>query len=236
MTTPAIPNLGEDLSRFRYHTGATLRPFALDEPCRILFRDIGPLAMARFLRGQLKRLSGPFAPILYTRTADYREPYVDHEPIGRLVFLQPKLLRPWDSGVPTIFVASLRQSIDPRSVGFIPAHLGLQAAETQLRGVDSAEAIREAFGGRFYDDVVRETVASLDRLNSEHAETEKWAEPLRRKLQSRLRVDAEWAREWLRKRGLSESDLCSAWHHLPRQRRDCLRAAVQEFGKEAHAC
>lgn len=234
--TMASPEFDEDLSRFRYHTGATLRRLAPDEPCRMLFRDIGPVAMVQFLRGQLKRLSGPFAPILYTRTADYREPYLDHAPIGRLVFLQPTLLRPWDSGVPTIFVASLRQSVDPHSIGYIPAHLDLHTAESRLRGVDNIECLRDVFGGRCHDDVVAETIAALDQLNAEHAEAEKWAEPLRRKLQSRCRAETEWAREWLTKRGLSERDLCSAWHRLPRERRDRVRAAVPEFGKEALAC
>src|SRR5215218_8489010 len=107
MTTPAF--VGENLARFRYHTGATLRPLAPDEPCRILFRDVGPVAAAAFLGGRLPRLAGPLAPILYTRTADYREPYVDYGRVGRLVFLQPKALNPWFSGVATIYVASLRQ-------------------------------------------------------------------------------------------------------------------------------
>src|SRR5262245_2252788 len=104
MAKPTTVDPGEDLSRFRYHTGATLRRLEEGEPCRLLFRDVGPWAMAQFLRGRLKRLAGSFAPILYSRTADYRENYVDYEPVGRLVFLQPKLLKPWDSGVPTIFV------------------------------------------------------------------------------------------------------------------------------------
>src|SRR3954468_4551068 len=134
MTTQPITDFGENLSRFRYHTGETLRRLAPEEPCRILFRDIGPWAMARFLRGRLQRLAGPFAPILYTRTADYREPYVDYEPVGRLVFLQPQVLGPWFSGVPMIFVASLRQPVDRRTVGFVPAHIDLTDAERRLQG------------------------------------------------------------------------------------------------------
>src|SRR5262245_4268921 len=114
MTTPLFQ--GENLARFRYHTGATLRPLAPDEPCRVLFRDVGPLAAADFLRGRLRRLAGPLAPILYTRTADYREPYVDHGRVGRLVFLRPKALNPWDSGVPTVYVASLRQRVEPHTI------------------------------------------------------------------------------------------------------------------------
>src|SRR5437660_12278491 len=84
----------EDLSGFRWHTGATLRPLATDEPCPVLFRDIGPAALALFLRGRLPRLAGPLSPIVYMRTADYVEPYTDFEKTGRLVMLQPLLLCP----------------------------------------------------------------------------------------------------------------------------------------------
>jgi hypothetical protein len=227
MTKQPLTDLGEDLSRFRYHTGATLRRLAMDEPCRILFRDIGPWAMARFLRGQLKRLAGPFAPILYTRTAEYHEPYLDYVPVGRLVFLQPSMLRPWYSGVPTIFVASLRQCIDPQTVGFIPAHVNLADAEGKLQGAADVASLRESLGRTCHDDAVTETLAALDKLNAEQAESEQWAEPLRRKLQSRQHAEAQWAKDWLADHGLSESDLCTAWHHLPRERRDRLRDSVR---------
>jgi hypothetical protein len=236
MTATSMADRGEDLSRFRYHTGATLRALAPDESCRLLFRDIGPLAMAFFLRGQLKRLSGPFAPILYARTADYREPYTDHEPIGRLVFLQPKQIRPWHSGVPTIFVASLRQAFDPQTIGFVPSSVDLPRAESLLQGAEDVASLRDALGGRPHDEAVIETIASLDRTNAEHAETEKWAEPFRRKLQSRQRDEAERAKDWLAEHGLSESDLCTAWHHLPRHRRELIRAVVRELGKGSRAC
>ena len=227
MTKQQLTTFSEDLSRFRYHTGATLRRLAPDEPCRILFRDVGPWAMAQFLRGQLKRLAGPFAPILYTRTAEYHEPYSDHEPVGRLVFLQPKLLRPWYSGVPTIFVASLRQGVDPQTIGFVPAHFDLADAERKLQGAANIDSLRESLGRNCYDEAVAETLAALDRLNFEHAQSERWAEPLRRKLQSRHRAESLWAKDWLTVHGLSETDLCTAWHHLPRERRDRFCESVR---------
>ncbi len=230
---PKLPTVdpGEDLSRFRYHTGATLRRLEEDEPCRLLFRDIGPWAMAQFLRGRLKRLAGPFAPILYSRTAEYRENYVDHEPVGRLVFLQPKLLKPWHSGVPTIFVSSLRHAVDSRTVGFIPAHVNLAEAERKLQGVADVASLREALGRTCYDDAVAETLAALDRVNAEHAESELLAEPLRRKLQSGQRAEAQGVRDWLTGHGLSESDLCAAWHRLPRDRRDRFLDALRTPGE-----
>jgi hypothetical protein len=228
-------NLGEDLSRFRYHTGATLRRLAPDEPCRVLFRDIGPWAMAQFLRGELKRLAGPLAPILYTRNADYQEPFMDYEPVGRLVFLQPSLLRPWYSGVPTIFVASLQQRVDPRTIGFVPADIDLPDAERRLQDVTDTAALREALGRSALDDAVAETLVVLDRLNRAHAESERWAEPLRRKLQSGEPAESQWAKDWLAGHGLTESDLCTAWHHLPRERRARFHDAVRGLA-EVRSC
>jgi hypothetical protein len=64
--TPARFNEGggrrypvDDLSGFRWHTGATPRPVQPGEACPVLFRDIGPAALALFLRGRLRRLAGP---------------------------------------------------------------------------------------------------------------------------------------------------------------------------------
>ena len=216
----------EDLSRFRYHTGATLRRLAPDEPCPRLYRDIGPEAMALFLAGRLGRLAGPMAPILYSRTAAYREPYRDHEPVGRLVFLRPRELRPWFSGVADVYVAPVCNDARAVVVGFLPAHVAPQDAERCLDGVASVPDLREALGGRLYDEAVAETRAGLERLNRDLAETEMLAEPLRRRLQSSDRAEAESTREWLSRNGLKEADLCSAWHHLPRDRRARLRDAL----------
>ena len=68
--------------------------------------------------------------------------------------------------------------------------------------------------------------ASLDRLNRELAETEVLAEPLRRRLQSRERAQARGGPRLACRHGLDETDLCSAWHHLPRERRARLRDAL----------
>src|SRR5437660_291858 len=76
--SPALrrsPYPADNLSAYRYHTGASLRPLRPDEVCPVLFRDLGPVALARFLRGQLRRLAGPQSPIIYMRTEEYVEPY-----------------------------------------------------------------------------------------------------------------------------------------------------------------
>jgi hypothetical protein len=216
----------EDLARFRYHTGATLRRLAPDEPCPRLYRDIGPAAMACFLRGRLERLAGPLAPILYSRTADYREPYRDYEPVGRLVFLQPRQLRPWFSGVEHVYVASVRHRVGGVAVGFLPAHAAPEHAEHLLAGAATVSDLREVLGGRAYDEALAETLTGLDRLNRELAATEVLAEPLRRRLQSPDRAAADSARDWLARHRLTEADLCTAWHHLPRDRRALLRDAL----------
>src|SRR6476660_2399653 len=124
-----------NLARFRYHTGATLRPLAPGEPCPRLYRDIGPEAMACFLAGRFARLAGPLAPILYSRTADFQEPYRDYEPVGRLVFLRPHELRPWFSGITNVYVASVPRDVASVTVGFLPAHVDPLCAEALLAGV-----------------------------------------------------------------------------------------------------
>jgi hypothetical protein len=218
--------LDDNLARFRYHTGATLRRLAPDEPCPRLYRDVGPDAMARFLAGRLERLAGPLAPILYCRTALYREPYRDFEPVGRLVFLQPRELRPWFSGVAQVYVGPVQCDARTVTVGFLPADFDPMCAENVIEGVTTLVDLREALGGRVYDEAIAETRASLLRLNRELAEAEAFAEPLRRRLQSSDRAEAEAARDWLSARGLDETDLCAAWHHLPRGRRARLCDAL----------
>jgi hypothetical protein len=216
-----------DLSRFRYHTGATLRRLTQEEPCPRLYRDIGPEAMARFLAGRLERLAGPLAPILYGRSATYREPYRDYEPVGRLVFLRPRELRPWFSGVAHVYVAPVPCEARSVTVGFLPAHVDPEHAETLLEDVASLADLRDALGGRLYDEAVVATWSILERLNRELAVTEVVAEPLRRRLQSRDWAQVEEVRGWMEKHSLDESDLCTAWHHLPRDRRDRLRDALE---------
>ncbi len=219
----------EDLSRFRFHTGATLRRLAPDEPCPRLYRDIGPEAMARFLAGRLGRLAGPLAPILYTRTSGYREPYCDFEPIGRLVFLRPRELRPWFSGVADVYVAPIPRASGRVEVGFLPPHVDFSDADTLLEGVRNLADLREALGSRDYDESIAETRSGLDRLNHELAEAESIARPIRNRLQSGDRAGSDAVRDWLSRHGLDEADLCRAWHHLPRDRRDRLRAALRSF-------
>jgi hypothetical protein len=221
------PYPADDLSAFRWHTGATLRPLAPDEPCPALFRDVGPAALAVFLRGGLRRLSGPLTPLIYMRTADYVEPYTDHERTGRLVLLRPLLLHVWHAGTPHVYVARARPGVDAATVGFVPGEVPLADAARLARETADVQAWRDALGGRAYDEATAESLAALDRLERELARTEEKAAPLRRRLQSADRTLRERARAEMGRVGLSEADLCAAWHHLPRERRAFIAEALR---------
>jgi hypothetical protein len=234
--TPAIYNANQprcyptdNLAGFRWHTGATLRPLEPDEACPVLFRDIGPAALATFLRGRLPRLAGPLAPLVYLRTAAYVEPYTDHERTGRLVVLRPLLSHPWHAGTPHVYVARARPGVDAATVGFVPGDVPLADAARRSRELTDVRQWRETLGGRAYDDAVGDSMAALDRLNRELAETEELAMPLRRALQSAEPGRRARAHEQMQRVGLTEMDLCTAWHHLPRARRGFIAVALRSL-------
>jgi hypothetical protein len=219
----------DNLAGFRYHTGATLRPLAADEHCPVLFRDLGTAALACFLRGDLRRLAGPQSPVVYMRTPEYVEPYVDHERIGRLVFLRPLALHPWHSGVPTIYVAHAAQPIDRTTIGFVPGDVHLARASDLAADLTDVRQLREVLGGRAHDEAVAETLCRLDALAADLARTEERAAPLRDALQADGRAARELAREEMGRLGLTEEDLCTAWHHLPRERRGWIAETLRRL-------
>ncbi len=219
----------DDLSGFRWHTGATLRPVAPGEACPVLFRDVGPAALALFLRGRLPRLAGPLSPLVYMRTAEFTEPYTDHERTGRLAILRPHGLGPWHSGVPHVYVARARPGVDAAAVGFVPGHVPLADAARRAAGAADVRELREALGGRAHDEAAVAALADLDRLAAELAESERWVGPLREALQSGDRRRREETRAAMARVGLTEGDLCTAWHHLPRDRRGWVTEAARRL-------
>lgn len=220
----------DDLSGFRWHTGAPLRPLAPGEPCPVLFRDVGPAALALFLRGTLPRLAGPLSPIVYMRTADHVEPYTDFEKTGRLAILRPRSLDVWHSGVAHIYVSRATPGVDFATVGFVPGEVSLTEAARRIGDATDTRALREVFGGRAHDEAVSESLHQLDRLGAELAATEELADPLRARLQAPDRRTRDETRTAMARVGLTESDLCTAWHHLPRDRRAWIAAALREIG------
>lgn len=217
----------ESLVGYRWHTGATLRSLQPDEPCPVLFRDLGPVATALFLRGQLRRLAGPPSPVIYMRTEDYAEPYTDYEQIGRLVFLRPLSLHPWHAGLPSVYVASASRTVEAGGIGFVPGDVPLAEAARLARELVDPGQWREALGPRWFDGAVAETLHRLDGLAAELAGAEERAEPLRRALQSTDRRWRDRARSEMDRVGLTETDLCAAWHHLPRERRSAIQEALR---------
>jgi hypothetical protein len=214
--------------KFRYHTGATLRPVKDDEPCPLLFRDLGVVGMERFLSGTLTRLAGPMAPILYLRTARYVEPYTDHEEIGRVAVLRPKVLSPWHSGVAEVYVAGGQHAPVPQLMAFVPAAWTTPEGVRALQGAGDAAAVRELLGGRLHDEHLAELAARLRDLELALEASERLARPVRRQLQAGTPAEREALRCDMQRHGVSERDLCSAWHHVPKARRaqldDWLRA------------
>lgn len=216
----------DDLSRFNYHTGGSLRPLAPDEPCPVLFRDLGLVATGRFLRGDLRRLAGPLTPLTYLRTEAYVEPYTDHECIGRLVFLRPLLLAPWHSGAPHVYVARATSGAAAETIGFVPGHIHSEEAAHRCSELCDTGELREVLGGRHYDEAVRETLLRLEALAADQEKDEQRAAPLRRAFQSHDQKTRNATREEMQRLGITENDLCAAWHHLPRERRAFLREVL----------
>lgn len=205
------------MRRYRWHTGATLRPVAPDEPLPVLFRDIGPVATARFLAGGLKRLAGPMTPITYMRSHHYIEPYTDHAQIGRLVILDPRALGVWHSGLPHVWVAEARRTSP--AVAYVPGHWSLADAADRIADARSVNEAREALGGVEHDDAAAAARVRLTALNTACDTVERRAEPLRRRLQSQDDRTRESARAEMAAKHIDERDLCVAWHHLPPARR-----------------
>ena len=202
-----------------------------EEVCPVLFRDVGPAATGRFLRGELSRLAGPLSPIIYTRTARWREPYVDHGQIGRLLFLRPLALGVWHSGVDDIFVAAANRTVDPATLVYVPGDVGLSEAAALAGEMVDHRQWREALGGAVFDDRVSDAVERIERLDAELERVEEVGEPLRRRLQRGGRSGAV-ARELLERIGVGEHDLCAAWHHIEGERRSFVLEALEEVRGE----
>lgn len=211
------------VKQYRWHTGATLRRIEPEERVPVLFRDIGLPATARFLDGTLRRLAGPLSPITYMRSHAYVEPYTDYGCIGRLVILDPRGAGAWHSGLPHIYVAPAGP---PIAVGYVPAHWSLAKAADRLDGVRSPDEAREALGGVEHDDAVSDARVRLCVLQAQLLESERKAEPLRRRLQSQHADERAAARAEMAAKGIDEVDLCVAWHHISAKRRAHVLTAL----------
>jgi hypothetical protein len=216
------PDSFPDLARVRFHTGATPRALGEGEACPPLFRDLGPLGMQRYLSGRLRRLAGPMAPILYLRTARYAEPYEDAEEIGRLAILQPQGLSPWHAGYDEVFVASAHLVPDPAHMVVVPTAWTFGVEAERLSGLPDADAVREVIGWQVHRDLCEALLACTTCLIAAQEASEQRARPVRQMLQTGTPRQRETIRSSMREHGVSERDLCSAWHHVPAARREVL--------------
>lgn len=201
-----------DLSSYRWHTGAALRRVDVDEALPPLVRDVGPVALARFLRGTLHRLSGPMTPLLYLRTPTWTEPYVDHAGTGRLLFLDPHGLDVWFSGVDGVYVAAASQRPrDESSLRYLPAGVDVPCADAYF------DVVRA--------DRVAADLDALDDINAACAAVEDAIGPLRRLFQD----GNERLRRLMEVHAVDERDLCTPFHHLENDRRASLLARVSSL-------
>ncbi|MEZ4410456.1 MAG: hypothetical protein R3A52_28850 [Polyangiales bacterium] len=215
-----------DLSPFSWHTGGPVRPLDEGERAPALFRDLGPTATLALLDGRLPRLAGPTSPVTYSRTARYVEPYDDHEHFGRVAILPWSAARPWRSGVAEVFVLPAEARFDPRDMALVPDHADLARVAREAPSMRSIDELREHLGAALVDEWSADLRPRLARFEAELARVESVLAPLRARYQSPRRDDRERARAWIDARGLDERDLCAPWHHLPRERRAFVLAAL----------
>jgi hypothetical protein len=209
---------GRDLREFRWHTGGTVRPLGAGEPRPVVFRDLGPAATLRLLEGRLARLAGPTSPVTYLRTAAYREPFVDHGQFGRVAVLPCAVAAVWHAGIAEVFITDADARFEPRAMAVVPDR-DLDALARQAAAMRDARELREQLGGAVHDDWLADTADRLRAFGRELADVEAHLAPLRRAFQAPDRAHRRRARERMATLGLTEVDLCAAWHHIAPARR-----------------
>jgi hypothetical protein len=117
--------------------------------------------------------------------------------------------------------------MDFGTIGFVPGDVTLGEAARRVGDATNVRELREALGGRVHDDAVAESLHQLDRLADALARTEAIADPLRKRLHSANLTVRERAKAEMARAGLTESDVCTAWHHLPHERRAWIEEALR---------
>ena len=221
-----------DLSAFAWHTGGAVRPLGDGEPRPVVFRDLGPAATLRLIERRLPRLAGPTSPVTYLRTAGYGEPFVEHGHFGRVLVLPSARAELWHAGIAEVFVAPADAAFEPDAMALVPddgaggADLGaLARAAAAMR---DARELHEHLGGAVHDAWQAATAERLREFARELAEVERRLAPLRRGFQACDRALRRRTRDWMAAHGLTEHDLCAAWHHIaPARRIEVLDVAAQ---------
>jgi hypothetical protein len=215
-----------DLSDLGWHTGGDVRALAAGEAAPLLFRDLGPAATALLLGGALPRLAGPTSPVTYLRTAAYREPFVEHGHFGRVALLPAAGVTVWHAGVAEVYIADPELAVDPRAMELVPDDADLARLAREAAVMRDAGELREHLGGARHDAWKADTAGRLRGFAAELAAVERHLAPLRGDFQSLRQDRRDRARAIMAARGLTEVDLCAAWHHLAPARRAAVAAVV----------
>lgn len=218
MTPPPV-----DLRPFAWHTGGAPRPLGDGEARPVLFRDLGPAATLRLLEQRLPRLAGPTSPVTYLRTARYREPFVDHGHFGRVVVLPTAVAPVWHAGIAEVFISCADTGFEPAAMALVPDDADLEALARAAAAMRGTGELREHLGGAAHDDWQAQAAQRLRGFLDELAEVELRLAALRRAFQARDRDRRQRARDQMAALGLTEHDLCAAWHHIAPARRAEVR-------------
>lgn len=210
-----------DLSAFSWHTGGTVRLLDADERCPALFRDLGPVATLRLLRGRLPRLAGPTSPVTYARTARYIEPYTDHEHFGRVALLPFGAWTPWHAGVAEVYVTDADARFDPTCMGLVRDDTDLAKLSHDALSMRTIDELFEALGPQ-HRAWSSHLARRLEDFTDELDRVDLALTPLRAAYQSSRDGERQRARDRMAALGLVETDLCAPWHHLERARRDLV--------------
>jgi hypothetical protein len=209
--------------------GTSPRPPGDDEVCPTLYRDVGPQALAAFLDGSLRTLAGPDSLCTFLRDATLPGYSACVEEFGVLVFLQPLTLGPWLSGQEGIWVAERAQMPPEGTLGFVPAGESLPALDARLTSAATTASLREALGGRAWDDRVASSRDGLRRYLAEWSRVERAAAPLRARLDGGSEARRDEVLRALLDAGLTEKDLRAPWFHLCPERRKMALERIREL-------
>lgn len=216
-----------DLREFGWHTGGAVRPLGDGEPRPVVFRDLGPEATLRLLEGRLGRLAGPTSPVTYLRTAGYAEPFVDHGHFGRVCVLASASAELWHAGIVEVFIASADAGFEPQQMALVPDDADLAGLAEGAAAMRDARELSDHLGGAIHDAWRADTAERLRGFARELAAVEAHLAPLRRAFQAPGERRRQAARDRMAALGLSEVDLCAAWHHIAPARRAEIAALVE---------
>jgi hypothetical protein len=222
-----------DLREFSWHTGGAVRPLGDGEPRPVLFRDLGPAATLQLLDGRLPRLAGPTSPVTYLRTAAYREPFVEHGHFGRVIVLPCAGAAVWHAGIAEAFVTDAEAGVEPGAMALVPDEHDLASLARDAAAMRDTGELREHLGGAVHDDWLAATAERLRAFARELAEVEARLAPLRRAFQALDNERRRRARDRMAALGLSEVDLCAAWHHIAPARRAEVIERVRDLPEVA---